>query len=121
MAIHPHTSVNLGFRVTPKANSGPEQGSFGGQSAVTPKTTTLQGQGEHLQQAAQSRLCKLLAACTIFTLVSVENEQLCAIPVRTEQLRCREISCHSKTAQASSSSLHKTSRGRGPAEQRRGL
>lgn len=61
---------HLGFRVALKADGDPKQGSFGGQSAVIPETTTLHGRGEHLQQTAQSRLCKLLATCTVFTLMS---------------------------------------------------
>lgn len=65
-----HTSGYLGFRVAPKADSDAEQGSFGGWSAAVPETATLRGQGQQLQQTAQSSLCRLLAACTTFTLMS---------------------------------------------------
>lgn len=60
----------LGFRVAPKANSYAKQGSFGGWSAAVPGTATLRGQGQQLQQTAQSSLCRLLATCTTFTFMS---------------------------------------------------
>lgn len=110
----------LGFRVAPKANTDPEQGSFGECRNTRDHHATWAGgtlAPDSPKQFAQAP-CHLYH---FYSYASVENEQHYALPISTGQLRCGEINCHSKTAQASSSSLCETSRGKGPVEQRRGL